>query len=73
VSEPEWQRLGTEQPLMTKAACEARLDALLQAERELPQPSCAVTTDGVTCTVEAPAEGAVTVTEYKCLPDTMTP
>ena len=73
VPAPEWKALETERPQTTKAACEARIEALVQAEKEPAQPSCAVTTDGVTCTVEAPAEAAVTVTEYKCLPDTMTP
>jgi hypothetical protein len=73
VPAPEWQARDTDQPEPTKAACEARLEAMVQAEKELAQPNCAVTTDGVTCTVETPAEAAVSVTEYKCLPDTRTP
>jgi hypothetical protein len=69
--EPVWKSLGTERHQRTKATCEELIDAILQSEKELAQLSCAVTTDGVTCTVEEPEE--VLVTEYKCLPDTRTP
>src|SRR5262245_2634723 len=71
VPEPAWRSLGTERHQRSKATCEELIDAILQPEKELVQPSCATTTDGVTCTVEAPAE--VLVTEYKCLPDHQTP
>jgi hypothetical protein len=71
VPEPVWQSLGMERHQRTKATCKELIDTILQPDRELAQPNCAATTDGVICTVEEPT--AVVVTEYKCLPDTKTP